>query len=194
MAHTTHTQLQLIVHNRWCNLRIPLASIGWWHSGTVHWYVLRKRTSVVRTNRSALYSSGKRARCQAKSTWTGRIWEKRKPCWWRVVEPSTLLHFCFRFSCAWDLHDSEINLARNLSSRWPNHLPGRWYHGIVPVVILQWEWLAGPWHQDMQTNGFLTDCPQCERATSTVTWTAINIGGGGCFSHVAWNMSRHVFF
>ena len=64
---------------------------------------------------------------------------------WAIYSASFLLQIFL-----WDLHDSEINLARNLSSRWLNHLLGRWYHGTVPVAILQWELLAvlAPGHAD----------------------------------------------
>ena len=64
---------------------------------------------------------------------------------WAIYSASFLLQIFL-----WDLHDSEINLARNLSSRWPQPPSARWYHGTVPVAILQWELLAvlAPGHAD----------------------------------------------
>ena len=50
------------------------------------------------------------------------------------------------------------------------------------MPLYRWLFCSGScwpfWHQDMQTNGFLTDCPQCERATSTVTQRPFRSGAG----------------
>ena len=60
----------------------------------------------------------------------GKLWEKRKH-WWRVVEPSTLLFYPFFSSdFFFKLHDSEINLARKLSSRWLKPPSAGWYMAL----------------------------------------------------------------